>query len=145
MSTTDLAVATGLVFTDARRLDLPDPIDVRLCREDAVLIHLETLADLAQWAQWAGATVTTTDPKPHVGEIWSIAHQAEGAISELAVHLVSVEVGVMTEPDTFECPRCDAKFGTTGGFVAIGTYDDSFELEVARHQDGSCAFAAVPR
>jgi hypothetical protein len=144
-TTTDFVVATGLVFTDARRLDLPDPVDVRIARDSRVLIHLETLADLAQWAQWAEAAVTHGDPTPHVGNIWAVAHQAEGAIAELRVHLAAIEIGVMTEPDTFDCSRCGAKVGTSGGFVAMGAYDDTFEREVTRHQDGACTFAGATR
>lgn len=146
MSTTDLAVATGLVFADARRLDLPDPIGVAVAQHNpggATQIHLQTLADLAQWAQWAEAPIEHSKPKHWDGDKWTVHHTAEGSIAELPVMLVAVEIGVMTEPDTFDCTRCGAKLGTRGGFVPLGAYDDSFERMVARHQDGACAFAAV--
>lgn len=148
MSTTDLVIATGLVFTDARRLDLPDPIGVAAAQHNpggATQIHLDSLADLAQWAQWAEATIEHSEPKHWDGDKWTVHHTAEGSIAELPIMLGVVEIGVMTERDTYDCPRCGAKLGTTGGFVAMGTYDDTFEQQVARHQDGSCTFAAVPR
>ncbi len=146
MSTIDLTVSTGLVFADARRLDLPDPIGVAVAQHHpggATQIHLNSLADLAQWAQWAEATIEHTEPKHWHGDKWTVHHTAEGTIAELPVMLAVVEIGVMTQADHFDCSRCGAKLGTTGGFVALDTYDDTFERAVARHQDGACTFAGA--
>ncbi len=146
MSTTDLIVSTGLVFADARRHDLPDPIDIRVGRShaDPVVVLLDNLADLAQWAQWAEATIETGTPTPHVADRWAVVHTARGEINELPVMLTAVEIGLMLTADHYECPRCGAKVSSAAGFTPVGTYDDTFETTVARHQNGSCYGAAVP-
>jgi hypothetical protein len=145
MNTIDLTVSTGLVFADARRHDLPDPIDIRVGRSspDPVVIHLDGLADLAQWAQWAEATIEHGDPKQHIADRWAVIHEARGAIAELPVLLVAVEIGVMVDADSYECGKCGAILATTAGFVAVDTYDGTFEIQVARHQDGACALVGA--
>ncbi|AIY15810.1 hypothetical protein GUY44_07615 [Pimelobacter simplex] len=145
-TTTDLTIAAGTVFADARRGELPDPVGVAAAAHSpggAVQIHLSTLADLAQWAQWAETTIETSDPKHWDGEKWTRHHTAEGHIHELPVMLVAVEIGVMVPAEHYDCPRCGGSIGTSAGFVVMGEYDDAFELEVARHQTGECTPLAV--
>lgn len=143
MTTSDLAVSTGIVLADARRHQVPDPLEVRVGRDPRVLIQLESLADLAQWAQWAEAVIAAGEPHQHVGQFWAITHTAEGSIAELPVLLAAVELGVMTEKDVYDCDRCGARLETSGGFVAVGTYDDQFEREITGHADGACVPAGV--
>lgn len=149
MSTTSLAIAAGLLFADARRHDLPDPITAEASRiGERVTIHLSTLADLAQWAQWAEATIKHDAPEPWLGnpDRWVARSHAQGSIHELPVQLTATEFGRMAEAEWYACDRCGAAFGTSAGFVPDGTpVDDSHELEVARHQDGSCVGAEVVR
>lgn len=150
MSTTSLAIAAGLLFADARRHDLPDPITAEASRiGEKVTIHLSSLADLAQWAQWAEATIEHEAPQPwpsDVSDRWVATSHAEGSIHELPVRLTATEFGRMAEAEWYECDRCGAAFGTSAGFVPDDALvDDSHELEVARHQDGACVGAAVTR
>lgn len=144
MTTYLMTAGWASVAQSAIEHDLPEPIVVRI-DSDGVDVILGTIADLAQWAGWADATIAEGEPKPYGkrGE-WIVHHEAVGTIHDLPVRLASVEFGRMAEPDHFECGKCGAAFGVSGGFVPDGTpADDHFEVEVARHQSGECARTVV--
>lgn len=135
------AQGLALVLAAAVKNGLPSPHRVTL-DGDRVDITL-ALPGVADWATWADATVSAGEPNEYMTGRWAVTYTAKGTIYDLPVTLSACEFGVMTEPDTFDCDHCGARFGSTGGFVADGTYDDWFEIELTRHMDGECVGSRV--
>lgn len=128
MSTFQMSGAWTVVARAAQEQGLPEPWVANVGRYD-VGLHLSSVADLAQWAQWAEATISSfiyDDGKT------SRHYRAEGSIYDLPVTLVAVEQDVT--PETYDCHSCNQR---------VIEKDSTFEAEVARHQVGACFGAVV--
>lgn len=142
LSITQQAQGLALVLAAGQKMDLPDPNRVDLDDYSGVHLHL-TLDGLRDWAQWADAPIGIGEPSEYLPGRWAVTHKAYGTIHDLPLTLSGNELGVMTEADSYECKACGAGFGSTAGFVADGTYDDQFEIELTRHMDSACVSESV--
>lgn len=140
MGVFEFARGLAMVVSAAESDQLPQPSRVEVAAYDKyATITLLTLTDLAAWARWAGIDVTTEEAREYLTGRWVLVHNAEGVRFEVPIRLTVSEYGVMAKPENYECSRCGAMFGHTGGFVLDeDRYDDHYSQQVAHHEAGDC-------
>lgn len=146
MDTLELLDKGADLAREVRERGLPAPTLVDQ-RSGGWSIVLSSLADLTEWAKWADATIS--DSEPHdlgYGLGLGVTHSADGIVLDVPVRLSATTLGHMTEPSAYRCERCGAQMGLSGGFVARGEDDaaEHFAAEIARHEAGECTREAVP-